>query len=587
VTGRAVTATLAVLAALLTAPAPASAAPVPVPAPNGGTTTPNGAGAAPDRGGKGTDVLGQLFGGEKYSGDLGRYPLTGYQLDWDIDTDVDLGPIPVAPKPQGAVADVAEGAANILWTLSLLIAKFVGGMFAWAFSVDFLTGRHGILRPISDAARVMYRDLFGRDILYAAIAVAGGYAIVQSKRGRAGHGAGMLAASVAYAVVAVGVANNMQAVAAPVYRATQEASSSLLSMRATGRISSDAAERQANVYIRDTFIDGPYLLLQFGGVRHCVNPNRTRDGFPVPALPDDPGPKVCRENAPYAQALLADPPGSDARRDTLRALASGTSPFDKVDAPAADMMLQGNAYLRLVVAASVLAGMLFVGAFITLAAVLIAGAAIAFAVGLAFAPAMVPLAFVPVIGEATVRFWASALGGCLLTKVAFSLLLGVLMIANEAVTATAGAALPVGYAYAVNTLMFAGAFLYRKRIVHGIMGATARLDRRAVGRVQRVATSAITHPVRTMTGRTAFAAAAGAVGGAVAPGRDDKDDKDDKDGGKGGGSRNGGAPVPPAWEEPPRDHEPAGGRGAPPAPDPTPERNHHRPADEAVRVVDR
>jgi hypothetical protein len=390
-------------------------------------------------------------------------------------------------------------------------------MFAWAFSVDFLTGRHGILRPISDAARVMYRDLFGRDILYAAIAVAGGYAIVQSKRGRAGHGAGMLAASVAYAVVAVGVANNMQAVAAPVYRATQEASSSLLSMRATGRISPDAAERQANVYIRDTFIDGPYLLLQFGGVRHCVNPNRTRDGFPVPALPDDPG----TEGVPRERAVRAGAPRGPARKRRPPRHAPcprlRDEPVRRVDAPAADMMLQGNAYLRLVVAASVLAGMLFVGAFITLAAVLIAGAAIAFAVGLAFAPAMVPLAFVPVIGEATVRFWASALGGCLLTKVAFSLLLGVLMIANEAVTATAGAALPVGYAYAVNTLMFAGAFLYRKRIVHGIMGATARLDRRAVGRVQRVATSAITHPVRTMTGRTAFAAAAGPPSGARSP----------------------------------------------------------------------
>jgi hypothetical protein len=120
--------------------------------------------------------------------------------------------------------------------------------------------------------------------------------------------------------------------------------------------------------------------------------------------------------------------------------------------------------------------------------------------------------------------------------------------------------------------------------VHGIMGATARLDRRAVGRVQRVATSAITHPVRTMTGRTAFAAAAGAVGGAVAPGRDDKDDKD---GSKGGGSRNGGPPVPPAWAEPPRDHEPAGGRGAPPAPTPrapdaAPSRNGPTKQEEAI-----
>jgi hypothetical protein len=550
-TRRAIAATLTAVV-LLVAAAPVAAAPVPAPS---APTTPNGlttsSTSATDP--KGTDVIGQLFGRERFAGHLGSFPLSAYQLDWNVDTDVDLGPVPVAPKPKGAVADVAEAFANILWTIALLIAKIIGGLFAWAFSVDFLTGPHGILRPIAGGARVMYRDLFGREILYAAIVVAGGYAIATWRSGERGRSTSWLVAAVAYAVVAAGVANNMTAVAAPVFRATQEVSSSVLAMRATGTISPSAAEREANQHIRNTFIDGPFQILEFGGLAHCVG-GKVRNGFPTPVLADDPGPKTCRVHAPYARKLLAEPPGSDARKRIVTDLASGRGDFDKIDAPAADMMLEGNAYLRLVIALGVLVGMLFVGAFILLAGLLIALASLAFAIGLAFAPVMAPAAFIPVYGEATVRFWASALAGCLVVKVAYSLALGVLLIANQAVTAAAGLALPAGYAYLVNAAMFAGALYFRKSIRTGISGMTARVDRSASGGARRFVTQAVVHPVRTAMFRNTMAATAGAAAGAAAVEAVEHGRDDDRRGGDA-----------PAWTEPPHDHEPRGG-AAPPRP---------------------
>jgi hypothetical protein len=161
---------------------------------------------------KGTDVLGQLFGRDKYGGHLGDYSLSSYQLDWDVDTDNDIGlpggigpQIPVAPKPKGAIADVAEGLANFLWSISLIVVKLIGGLFAWAFSIDFLTGPHGILQPIGNATRVMYRDLFGREVLWIAILISAGYAITHMRRGHRGGAGRTLVAAVVYAIVAIGV----------------------------------------------------------------------------------------------------------------------------------------------------------------------------------------------------------------------------------------------------------------------------------------------------------------------------------------------------------------------------------------------
>jgi hypothetical protein len=515
---------------------------------------------------KGTDVLGQLFGRDKYGGHLGDYSLSSYQLDWDVDTDNDVGlpggigpQIPVAPKPKGAIADVAEGLANFLWSISLIVVKLIGGLFAWAFSIDFLTGPHGILQPIGNATRVMYRDLFGREVLWIAILISAGYAITHMRRGHRGGAGRTLVAAVVYAIVAIGVSNNMVAVARPVYQATQGMASSVLAMKAGAPATPRAAEREANQYIRDTFVDPPFQLLEFGGLAHCVNPGKLRDGYPTPVLLDEPGAKVCRSNARYAKAMLAEPPGSDERKQVLQDLAEGKGRFDKIDAPAADMMLEGNAYLRLAISVGVLAAVLFVGAFILFAGLVIALSSVAFAIGLAFAPVMAPLAFIPGYGEAIVRFWAVVLAQCLLVKVAYSLVLGVLMVCNQAVTASASLLLPAGTAFAVNAAMFAAALFMRKHVTGGISAARSRIGYGS-DTVQGLATGAVTQPIKAVTGRLAFASVGG-VGGAVVADALDKDDD------HGGGGNNRPQQAPP-FTPPPYDHEPNGGT---PPPGPTPD----------------
>jgi hypothetical protein len=544
VTRRAATTALAALALLGASTGTTAAAPIPaVPSPGATTTGPSPTDP------KGTDVLGQLFGRDRYAGDLGPYPLSNYQLDWDIDTDTDIGPLPV-PKPKGVGADIASTLANICWTLSLIIAKLAGGLFAWAFSVDFLTGPHGILNPIGRAARVMYRDLFGRELLYAAMVIAGAYCALTIRAGQHSRGFAVLGGAVAYCVIAVGITNNMAGVAAPVYRATHELSATVLSMRATGTISPHAAEREANQHIRNTFIDGPWQILEFGGLAHCVDPRVAPGGYPKPVLPDDPGPKVCRSNDRYARAFLAEAPGSDARMNVLRDIAKGTGRWDKTDSPAVDMMLEGNAYVRLAVAAGVLAGLVFVGAFILFAGIIIVGAAVFFAIGLAFAPVMAPAAFIPRYGEALVRFWLVTLGGLLVVGVVASLILGVLMIVDQAITAAAGVALPAGWAFLVNAVMFLAALMCRKSVMRGVRVNAARLERQGRGTGIRVA-GWVAAPV---------AAAAGAAAGAWGERRGAAADAGDASAVAGVSA--------PAWTEPPRDHEPRGGSGAPPPPPP-------------------
>ena len=116
------------------------------------------------------------------------------------------------------------------------------------------------------------------------------------------------------------------------------------------------AKHQVADHLFDTLIYRPWVVLEFGGLSHCVDTDRTDDdGFPRPVSPHDPARDVCRDHLKagrdghggYATRYLNQPPGSDKRKAEYDALREGSTlpttrqfagyQVDKADAPAVDI----------------------------------------------------------------------------------------------------------------------------------------------------------------------------------------------------------------------------------------------------------
>jgi hypothetical protein len=515
-----------------------------------------------------TDFFGQLFGPSTLGGVSTRFSDSRYTLDWHIETSHKVLGQSIAPDIQGTIASMAAFVSNLLWSGARLLDRFADGFFTWAFSLDVITGPHGALRPVARAVQTLYRDVIGLPFLGFATTVAGGYAAWTAwGRGRHGQAMMMLAAGVVYAALVMMVINNPERTLGTAYKGVQTLSGSILSVTDTGKLDPEQARHAASRRIADTLIYRPWLVLNFGGLKHCVAPG----GDPV--LESDKGPKRCIDNARYAEPYLRFNGGSDQREGVYQAIRAGCKigdiegeegvkvyamaacaryAFGPADRAAVDIQQQEGAFDRLAIAVLVFVGALAIARTLAWLAVLVI-LAMVFGLGFfAFAPIMVPLAVLPAT-QGLVIWWAQRLLGALTVKVAYSLALAVLLTVSGALmgaTASMGFALP----FALQSALFYGLYKGRRSILQGIT------SRRMAGEANR---SASTYVAKTVGAPVAAVAGIAAVSAWRL-----KHQSDRQGGGQppgvalpsapnlaadvgAGASRNGGAPVSAPAEPPP------------------------------------
>ena len=478
------------------------------------------------------------------AGMAGRYPPGHYALDTHVDAGI--------TNPGGAVALIPHFLANQLWELTKLLVLAVISLFSWAFSLDLIAGGPrggGALEPISAAVERLYARSFGQSWLVVGILLAGLWGIWKALvQRRYAETAGQLALSVLFVVTALFFVHRPEQTIGRASQLTNELSLAFLG--AATQASVDAPER-AKQGIADhlfaTLIHEPWVVLNFGGLRHCV------DGDHRPVAPDDARRTRCLDHLSqqngrggYAERFLRYPPGSQARNAEYEAIRDGQIPtksilagaldaagavargdvidafaqasralgastdeqfrgyrVDADDRPAVDIAAgrrlpaldDGCADLRRRLGAIAVLGGL------SLAVVLAQVLALFY---LAFAPVALVAGVFPGRGHDLFRAWLSRLVGALLRKAIYSLVLAVVLAVSAALTA-ATSSLGWLVAFGLQTSFYWLIFLRRRELVARLTMATSgdtshdrpgRLPRRA-RHLPRRALRAIRHPHRS------------------------------------------------------------------------------------------
>ncbi|MCA1698390.1 MAG: hypothetical protein LC790_05580 [Actinobacteria bacterium] len=318
----------------------------------------------------GTDVLGNISPESRLGAGalVDRYPLSAFSLDYSTDVGI--------TELDGVPPTIAHWSAAQIWSLSSFLIKSMIDLFAWAFSLDLLgvePGQHGALEPVADAITSIYENVLGEAWMAAAIVLAGIWGIWRALiQRRYTETFGALAVSVVFVVIALFFVYEPEKTVGTASRWTNELSLAFLAGANTGSLDDPAqAKRHVADQLYSTLIYEPWVVLQFGGLQHCVDlDKRDGDGYPKPVGPHDPARDLCRNHLKqdqdghggYAPRFLRSPAGSDEREAEYEALRSGEIPederdgqfrgyaVDKSDSPAVDVQQEGGAYQRLTLA---------------------------------------------------------------------------------------------------------------------------------------------------------------------------------------------------------------------------------------------
>ena len=314
---------------------------------------------------RGSDLLGNVAPESQVQGGLAdSYPLSAYALDYHVDVGV--------TEPEGIPPMIAQWAAAQLWSATSLLVKCTIDLFTWAFSLDLLNGSDGALAPIGDAITDLYENVIGEAWMVAAILVAGIWGIWKALvQRRYTETAGALArlggVRADRAVLRLPARTHRRA-----GRAVDQHALAARSSSGANRGSLDdpeQAKRQVSDHLFETLLVQPWVVLQFGGLAHCVDTDQLDDdGFPRPVGPHDPARDVCRDHLTarprrprrLRAALPAPAPGLRGTQGRVRRAPRGRDPVpdptagssagykvDKADAPAVDAQQAGGAYQRL------------------------------------------------------------------------------------------------------------------------------------------------------------------------------------------------------------------------------------------------
>ena len=299
--------------------------------------------------------------------------------------------------------------------------------------------------------------------------------------------AGALGTSVLFVVIALFFVYQPERTVGQAAQWTNTVSLAFLSGANRGSLDDpEQAKRQVADHLFQTLLYQPWVVLEFGGLAHCVDTDqRDPDGFPQPVAPDDPARDVCRDHITadrdgyggYAERFLRQPPGSKARAVEATAIRDGEVPFliraagrnpspykvDKADSPAVDIQQAGGAFQRLtftvIVAIGAWGAVALLG-FLSLAVIL---AQIIALVLLGFAPVALVIGIFPGQGHAFFRGWLSKLATAVFIKVLYSLVIAIVVAVSAALTASTGE-LGFLFAFGLQTIFFWALFLYRKQI---------------------------------------------------------------------------------------------------------------------------
>lgn len=468
----------------------------------------------------GTDVIGNVSPESQLEGSdslADRHPLSAYALDYDTDVGI--------TELDGVPPTIAHYVAAQIWSVTSFLVKAMIDLFTWAFSLDLLQGDparsgDGALAPVAEAISSIYENVLGEAWMVVAILLAGMWGIWKALvQRRYTETAGALALSVVFVVVALFFVHQPERTVGQASEWTNTMSLAFLSGANRGTVDDpDRAKTQVADHLFKTLVYDPWVVLNFGGLRHCVDTDaEDDDGYPAPVSPHDPKADVCRDHlrqgrdghGGYAERFLRHAPGSEARKAEYDALREGETPsaeddsapaltpgaadpqgdlgsvgaaapnprqfagyeVDKTDSPAVDIQQEGGAFQRVTVATIVFVGAL--GAvvllgFLSLAVIL---AQVLALVLLAFAPVALVIGIFPGRGHELFKAWLSKLATAIFIKALYSLLIAIVLAVSAALVASTSE-LGFLFAFGIQTLFFWAIFLYRKQISARLVAAT-------------------------------------------------------------------------------------------------------------------
>lgn len=425
-----------------------------------------------------------------------QHPLSYYSLDYHVDgPSVGLG----GPSAGDIPAMIAQFFASMIFTIITFFMRVTISAFDWAFNVDIIGGRHGVLRPVGEATQQMYFSTFV-PLIATAVLIFGGWLIYKTlgrKFGEAGVG---FIRAVCLTAAAMTIIFNPVDTIGQASGLSRELSGSIASGTTGANGGQDVSDR-----LFETFIYKPWAVLEFGGLKRCVSAERDADGFPKPVGIDDSSRTICRNALQrYAPAFLQHAPDSDERKKLYEAIKDGKAPYDKADAPAVDMMQAGGAVQRLAYVSLLAVGM--ISAILLLGLICFASlfAQLGVLVLLALTPAMVIAALFPGF-HGIFWAWAKWIGKLLISVVVFSLLLSAAMGLSAALMEFGGEAFGYLGAFALQSVLFIGLFVKRKALAEML---TSRRDySHSESRTKAFVGGAATGAVGAVTAPSTFAAA--------------------------------------------------------------------------------
>jgi len=442
---------------------------------------------------------------------FGRYPLSHYTLDQHF-TAISAS-LTGGVDASGFLPMLAYFFAGLLWVATSFLANTLITFFSFAFSLDLVngssqTGGAGALGPVSAAIHSIYSNVFGGPWLVLAITVVGIWAMWKALvQRRYSETAGALGLSLIYVVLALFFVAQPAATIGSASAWTNQMSVAFLSIADHGSPSGGTqAKEGAADQLFELLVFKPWVVLEFGGLEHCVlsgTGSESEDPISAPVRPLSSNPsrdaqlarrlasgtevtadgKVCVNNAnKYARHFLSFGLETDERNSEYEALDHGDSSevpeadterkgyrLGVADKPATDAMEEGGQYQRFLLALVVFLGEL--GAFLLLGSlsVGIILAQVLLLLLLAFAPVALVAAAIPGRGHAFFKGWLEKLAGYLLRKAAYSLILATLLAVAGAL-ASATSAMGWLMSFGLQALFFWAVFLQRKSLAEGLIG---------------------------------------------------------------------------------------------------------------------